>query len=257
MINNLEKGSDIVAKYEVVLFDKKHVFIPHETSTDLLIVCTAPLIPEPFKYELLSKLYKDQRCNLLFLTNTNKTYYLDQDSGLAYQTLIEYYIEQFNQHECYIYGTSSGGSAALYFGIKLKINCIAVGFQSNKDITLKSKTSTNYGINVDGCVEYMNASSFKDLDILIEEEKLSSVLYLMYNSNPTDLANALQMNTAKYDSGIIVTEKTPGISHVVDASREALMIDSPNELYKRMKIISSFYDANLLPKIIINPTTRR
>lgn len=115
--------------------NKKYVHIENGSDHLVIILNTHNQGDRYFGYKTISE--SNKKVDLLFIVDPYNKYYLDDNEGETYKELIEYIAKNYLKDNISIFGTSMAGYAALYFGITLKLNIIAINPQINLDSAKK------------------------------------------------------------------------------------------------------------------------
>ncbi len=110
---------EILEVHEIELFNVKHVYYQN-SDNKTLFVSFAGMID---KYVSISWFYDQLNIqgNFLFLKNDpDYNSYMDDD----YENLLKDYIDRLNIDKLIMFGPSMGGIGAIFYGIKLKADCI-------------------------------------------------------------------------------------------------------------------------------------
>jgi hypothetical protein len=128
--------AQIIERNEKIVSGKRVLYVkqePEKHSQNLLIVMSAHNHGE--KYMALRSFLSKQTCDLLFITDPKNTWYLDDDNGATYQTIISYFTKNYESRNVFLFGSSMSGYGAILHALKLNHNAIASNPQINLDIT--------------------------------------------------------------------------------------------------------------------------
>lgn len=125
---------EIVQSNEKTISDKKYLFVECEGSNKVLVLLSAH--NQGDKYFLLRSFLENQKFNLLFITDPDNSWYLNDDFGAKYIEIISSVISNYKKEDAYIFGSSMAGYAAINFAVQLNINALVCNPQVNLDLSL-------------------------------------------------------------------------------------------------------------------------
>lgn len=202
---------DVLDNFEVELFGKKHLFFAASSPKKLVVVFNGATRN---RYSMWSYFYNEKHnwndTSYLFLKEGDDPdyfwWYLKDEE--AYGNIIEHYISSqgLNPKDVVTMGSSMGGYASMYFGLKLKVQgCI--GFRPQ--------------------IDYLSASQFftigrlkdlwVDLDCLIDQcsEDQLPMMYLNYSDFAHDkLAAYHWIDSLKKKKTLSIIHPVSGPDHV-------------------------------------------
>ena len=188
---------------ESVFLGKK--LVHHKIGSDkLLIVLNTHNQGE--KYFGFSTLVENAKSDILFLTDPNNSYYLDNDLGSKYIKIISHFVDQYDTSKCCIFGTSMAGYAALYIGSELNLNIIASNPQVNIDLTVEKSWD-----DLRNSISKIN--NYHNLDYLFRDKFNGRNVYLIYGEHRLDIANAELLLSLPIYNSLIIRKKINDKSH--------------------------------------------
>ena len=95
----------LVKSCEKDFFGRKYLYVPKEGSSKLLILLSAH--NQGNRYFLLKSFISNQKYNLLFITNPENNWYLDDNFGESYIKLIKYISDKYDKNNVFIFGSSN------------------------------------------------------------------------------------------------------------------------------------------------------
>ncbi len=174
----VERHQEIVLGKNVLYLRK----INDEYSERLLVVMSAH--NQGVKYMNLRGFLKNQRYDLLFITDPDNTWYLDDDIGCGYLSILSEKIKNYDAKNVFLFGSSMSGYSAILFALKLNLNAISVNPQINLDVS-KDYSWDELKFHIDNIPgEHIN------IDEWCIKNWHDSVVYLMHGHDDIDVVNA-------------------------------------------------------------------
>ncbi|WP_177440569.1 hypothetical protein [Pseudomonas sp. Irchel 3H3] len=167
------------------------------------------------RYMALRSFTENQVCDLLFVTDPNNTWYLDQDNGESFQRVISHYIKNYKPENTFLFGSSMSGYGAILHALKLDLNAIAFNPQINLDIT------KNYAWpELIEHIDNLNGNHTKIEDIVHNTWK-NSAIYLIHGHDDIDVINATLFTNAQPDQKKLIVQTINIESHVLNLGNSA------------------------------------
>lgn len=227
---NLEK---IVLEYEHVFNEKKYLYKPIENSSRLLILLSAH--NQKTNYFLLRSFIENQHCNLLFLTDENNTWYLDDNQGRDYKEIISNIISTYELKNVYIFGSSMAGYGALHFALYFNIHCLSCNPQVNLKLSLDYSWQ-ELSKNIEKTLKNTNNIS---IDKMYNTSSYDKVMAIVHGHAPIDVANVelILGSSASIRKLLVYTLDTD--DHAMPFGREV------DKIYQMLDLMASFDAFNL------------
>jgi hypothetical protein len=223
----------LVKSYEKDFFGRKYLYIPNEGSKKLLILLSAH--NQGNRYFLLKSFLTKQNHNLLFITNPENNWYLDDDLGELYLKLIKSITDTYDNNNVFIFGSSMAGYAAIHFSIKLNVNCLTCNPQVNLNISM------DYGWyelnkNISKLISKRKALPLEEL---LNKSFYSGVMCIVHGHAPIDVANVeLILGSSTAVRKLLV--------YTLDTDDHAMPFGRDVEkVYQALELISGFSSFNL------------
>lgn len=124
-----------ILENEKELYGKKYVFVPCTGSDQLIVILST--FKNKGRYMGLKMFTDVKKTNILFITDPDSSYYLDKDGGKTFTNYLSELTKDFNPNKVTIFGSSMSAYAALFHGVQLDFNIIAVNGQYGFDIIQK------------------------------------------------------------------------------------------------------------------------
>lgn len=137
------------------------------------------------RYFLLKSFISNQKYNLLFITNPENNWYLDDNLGESYIKLIKNISDEYDKNNVFIFGSSMAGYAAIHFAVKLDVNCLTCNPQVNLNLSM------DYGWyelnkNISKIVSKRKALPLEEL---LNKGIYNGVMCIVHGHAPIDVAN--------------------------------------------------------------------
>ncbi|WP_298397408.1 hypothetical protein [uncultured Azonexus sp.] len=175
--------NSVVSKYEDTLLGKKYLFVPCDNSDKLLVLLSAH--NQKNRYFLLRAFLEEQNINLLFITDPKNTWYLDEDKGEVYNSILGKIFSRFDRKNIYIFGSSMAGYAAIHFSVLNNVNCLACNPQVSLDLSL------DYGWHElnKNMLKVLSNGGAVQIESLLDNSVYDSVMCIVHGHAPIDVAN--------------------------------------------------------------------
>ena len=176
-VENIEKL--LVEDIQDIGIDSKALFVKNDFSDRLLIILSTH--NQRNTLFAAKKILSDFDTNILFLTDYNNSYYLENRDDIlktSYYNLIKKYVEIYGSEKTFIFGSSMAGYAAMKYGEVLSLNIIAMNPQLNIEVSYPAawpelrKTFSR--------IKY-----FHDIDF----SNINNKVFLLFSDHPMDRAN--------------------------------------------------------------------
>lgn len=221
--------NQILNDFENDFEGKKHLYIPHENSDSLIVCMSTHNFRDRYFY--LKSMLIDKKCNLLFITDINNSYYLDDDLGEGYNRLLYRYISKFNPENITLFGSSMSGYGALYHSIKLKTNALVC----NPQIAYKETFDNAWG-DLRNTLKKVNG--FQDIDNLIMNQELDSVWHISHGDYLMDVVNINKLKSSSPKKSRIFYQK------LID-SEHGFYFKNTNDVYSIHRLLCELRKINL------------
>lgn len=182
-------------------------FIENKSDKLLIVFSTYGMGSRFMHYDSLTK---SQKYNLLFLSDPEYTWYLQNDCGRKINSEIFDFVERFGSINSYCLGSSMGAYGALYHGLQLNCNVISSNPQINKEITLKQ-------------------CNFVDIDKSFNTS--DSVVYYLYGNYQMDVDNFQSFIKNQFKK--VICENIPIDKHTY-------FLCDVNDIFERIDILDDF-----------------
>ncbi|MBE9607844.1 hypothetical protein [Chitinilyticum piscinae] len=224
----------IISTHEKTINGKKVLFVPKSHSDKLLVLLSAH--NQKNNYFLLRTFLENQTDNLLFLTDTNNTWYLDNDKGKTYAEIISSYSNNFPEGNTCIFGSSMAGYAAIHFALKNNLHCLACNPQVSIELSL------DYGwheLNKNMLRTINNGGAVNLQELAEQQSNHTGVIFIIHGHAPIDIANVE-----------LILEATPNhrklITHTIDSDDHAMPFGRDIEkVNAALDLIFAFHKFNL------------
>ena len=192
------------------------------------------------RYMALRQFTENQACDLLFITDPNNSWYLDNDFGDSFQALIQSYAKNYAPQNVFLLGSSMAGYGAILHALRLDLNAIAFNPQINLDIT-KDYAWPELVDHID---------SLKGKHINIEEVAPNiwkdSTIYIVHGHDDIDVINTKLFNN-------IQPSKKKTITHIIDIESHVLNLGNlTSYIYKIIETLAA-----LRNKVDLSPITEK
>lgn len=188
---------------ELIHKNKKYVYEKYGHDRLLIILNTHNQGDRYFGYTSLTSAPKS---DLLFITDPNNGYYLDDDQGHTYAELLANISSSYNINNVCIFGTSMAGYAALLFGSRLGFHIIASNPQLDFDIT--------YKLSWENLRESLDKITNKiDIKDEIRNKYNGGNIFFIYGEHRLDLANAEIFKSIDLSERLVMMKKVKSLEH--------------------------------------------
>lgn len=226
--------NDIVQKYQKEFFGKKYLYLTKDGNKKdkrLLIVMSTHNQGE--KYMALRGFIENQKCDLLFINNPENTWYLDNDTGETYASLLIENIKDYEPCNVFFFGSSMSGYASIFFALRFNANAISVNPQVNLNV------SKDY--SWDELKQHIHdiPGDVVNLDAWCVKNWQDSVVYLMHGHDDIDVVNTrLFLNAMPSRRKIIV--QTVGLdSHAMFFGKDTSQVYAVLNLVEQYRKIAA------------------
>lgn len=183
--------------------DKKYAHEKYGHDNLLIVLNTHNQGNRYFGYATLTKLAES---DLLFITDPNNSYYLDDDDGQIYKELILNITKDYSIEKVFIFGTSMAGYAALFYGSQLGFHIIASNPQLDLDIT--------YNLSWPSLRETISKIPNKiPLKEFISGKYKGRSIYIIYGNHRVDIANYNIFNSIDFGETLIIKKHINSVAH--------------------------------------------
>ncbi|MDF7801154.1 YqiA/YcfP family alpha/beta fold hydrolase [Pontiellaceae bacterium B1224] len=134
MVENYEQ---ILNTYRQVLNDEELVFVKRDVPSDRLLVSLATHNNHG-KYASLVTYFNQFDGDVLFLADRKNSYYLENDRGRRYKTIVAKFVKNYSSEKIVFTGASMAGYAALNMALFFNANAVVNNPQVNLDLTLEN-----------------------------------------------------------------------------------------------------------------------
>jgi|SRR5471030_926110 len=188
---------------ELIYNEKKYAYERYGSEQLLIILNTHNQGDKYFGYATLTA---NAKSDLLFITDPNNSYYLENDDGNAYKELIIKISDNYPSGKVTIFGTSMAGYAALFFGSQLGFNIILSNPQLDLNVT--------YELSWPNLRETISKIPNKiPLSEFIGDSYSGGNIYIIYGAHRIDLANFNIFNQMKFGEKLIIKKHVKSIEH--------------------------------------------
>ncbi|MEK6218303.1 MAG: hypothetical protein N2B59_03940 [Psychrobacter sp.] len=200
----------------------KELFVRNDTSDKLLIV----LSTHNQKNTLFAakKILSDFDTNILFLTDYNNSYYLENCDDIvktSYYSRIKKYVEVYGNDRTFIFGSSMAGYAAIKYGEVLNLHIIAMNPQLSIEVSYPSAWPELR--NTFNRIKY-----FQDIDF----RKIDNKMFLLFSDHPMDKANFNFFNVSTADISMQST-----IHKISSKEHNFPYAERPNVIFEIIKFL--------------------
>jgi len=158
------------------------------------------------KYFGYATLCKNPKSDLLFITDPNNSYYLDNDKGMTYKNLILEIARNYNKENVYIFGTSMAGYASLFFGSQLGYNIIT----SNPQLDLDLTSELSWPNLRETISKLPQKISLKEQ---LSDNYSGGSIYIIYGNHRIDMANFKIFEKINFGETLIIKKHIQSIEH--------------------------------------------
>lgn len=188
---------------ELIFKNKKYAYEQYGNNSLLVILNTHNQGEKYFGYASLTK---NPKSDLLFITDPNNSYYLDNDNGETYKELLINISEKYDKKRITIFGTSMAGYAALYFGSQLGFNIITSNPQIDLDVS--------YEISWPNLRETLSKIENKiSLKTFISNNYRGGNIFIIYGQHRMDIANYKLFCEIDFGEKLIIKKHINSIEH--------------------------------------------
>ncbi|MFT6895871.1 MAG: hypothetical protein ACJA13_000268 [Paraglaciecola sp.] len=120
---------------EKTYLNKKYYYLPSNNNESNGLIILMSTHNQKDKYFLFKKMkeFQNRTSDVIFVTDPNNSYYLENDGGESYFHFFKFIIKKYINTEISFFGTSMSGYGALFFSGKLGCNSIV----NNPQLDLK------------------------------------------------------------------------------------------------------------------------
>ena len=224
---------------EFTFEDKKVLFLEKKDSDSLIIIANTH--NQKDRYLGMKLFSKNSLYNLLFITDPNNSYYLENDYGQSYKRLLHHFSKNFNPQNITFFGSSMSGYAALYHGVSMDFNVITVNPQLNFEVTYK-----NAFPDLKKSIE--NLQSSIALNEWLPDHIKNSVIYYIYGQHRLDVANTKLLNLQKSKQHTIFMQAVDCDKHEYFFGQNADYIFRLHEMLKSYRKFAKklYHDVNIM-----------
>ncbi|WP_421173019.1 hypothetical protein [Aeromonas sp. 601115] len=188
---------------ELVYKSKKYVYKKYGFNKLLIVMNTHNQGERYFGYNSLTN---EPQSDLLFITDPNNSYYLDDDQGEIYLDLISDISKNYCKDNVCIFGTSMAGYAALLFGSKLGFHIIASNPQLDFDVT--------YKLSWENLRESLSKINKKiNIADVYNDGYNGGNIFFIYGEHRLDIANADIFKSLDFNEKVVVLKKVKSVEH--------------------------------------------
>ena len=202
----------------------KALFVKNSLSDKLLIILST--YNQKNTLFAAKKILSDFDTNVLFLTDYNNSYYLENCDDIiktSYYNRIKEYVEVYGSERIFIFGSSMAGYAAMKYGEVLNLNIIAMNPQLNIEVSYPAawpelrKTFSR--------IKY-----FQDIDF----SNINNKVFLLFSDHPMDKANFIFFTKSTVDISIQST-----IHKISTKEHNFPYAEKPNIIFEIIKFLES------------------
>ncbi len=205
----------LVADHEQIVLGKKVLFVPAEAglrSERLLVVMSAH--NQGGKYMALRSFLEDQKCDLLFISDPKNSWYLDDDLGSSFGSVLNVFVKNYDPKSIFLFGSSMSGYGAIFHAFKLNANAIASNPQINLDVTKDYAWPE--------LIEHINdiGGNHVNLDEISDAEWGDSAVYLIHGHDEIDTINVELLTRSSPPNKKLIVQTLDVDSHVMFFGKE-------------------------------------
>lgn len=223
---------NIVQQNEKEFEGKKYVYLKkdQDISKSLLVLMSTHNFRE--RYFLFKNFIENQKCDLLFVKDPSNTYYLENDNGASYQTLLKQFTDIYGAKNVTFFGASMSGYAAIYHGLDLGTNAIV----NNPQIVFKEsyeQSWPNLRLTLD------KVRGWIDLDKKIKDKgEIESCFYMIFGEHRLDTVNRDRIKSVSVNTSRIMFEQVEDFAH-------GFYLDNTETVYKLQNILSELREVRI------------
>lgn len=188
---------------ELSYTSKKYAYEKYGHDNLLIVLNTHNQGSKYFGYATLTR---NPKSDLLFITDPNNSYYLDNDDGKTYKELLIEISKKYATEKVTIFGTSMAGYAALFFGSQLGFNIIL----SNPQLDLQLTSDISWPNLRETISKIPNKIKLKEF---IGDIYSGGAIYIIYGDHRIDLANFEIFNQIEFGQNIVIKKHIKSIEH--------------------------------------------
>lgn len=231
----------LVADHEQIVLGKKVLFVPAEAglrSERLLVVMSAH--NQGGKYMALRSFLEDQKCDLLFISDPKNSWYLDDDLGSSFGSVLNVFVKNYDPKSIFLFGSSMSGYGAIFHAFKLNANAIASNPQINLDVTKDYAWPE--------LIEHINdiGGNHVNLDEISDAEWGDSAVYLIHGHDEIDTINVELLTRSSPPNKKLIVQTLDVDSHVMFFGKEV------GYVYAVMDLLASFRKELDLKKLLLD-----
>jgi len=186
----------------------------------------------------LRSFLENQICDLLFITDPNNSWYLDDDFGETYQKVIKHFSSRYEEGSVCFFGSSMSGYGAIYHALQINANAIASNPQINLNIS-KDYAWDELRLHIEEL-----GRRHVNLDEVAAKLWRDSAIYLIHGHDDIDTINAdLFLRSAPPNKKIII-QTLDLDTHVMFFGKKVTYV------YEAMDLLGRFRDRLDLKKVI-------
>lgn len=170
---------EIIERYEQELLGIKCVYIKRSHPEKGLLVSLATH-KNNGRYSSLESYYSYFEGDLLFLADSNNSYYLGSDGGAAYVALVEKFLCSYSCRDIFFAGASMAGYAAIFLALTFNGNAIV----NNPQLNFTATIDTAWRELKENILKIPNR-----IDLDERKSTTESVIGVLFGRHPMDVAN--------------------------------------------------------------------
>lgn len=224
---------EIVLENEKTISGKKYLFVECDGADKVLVLLSAH--NQGDKYFLLRSFLENQKFSLLFITDPDNSWYLNDNFGKDYIEIIDSVISGYKKENVYIFGSSMAGYAAINFAVQLNINALVCNPQVNLDLTLDYGW---YELNKN-VRKLTSVKKSLPLEKLLDSTIFDKTMCIVHGHAPIDVANVelILGSSASLRKLLVYTLDTD--DHAMPFGRDV------DKVYQALDLIDGFNKFNL------------